>query len=67
MSCSSPGAEGVLWDVNDWRAEGSVVHAGEACICATFVIVGTMEPEPKNQEPRMTVAGVPMYWSKEFF
>ena len=65
--CSSPGVEGALWDVNDWRAEGSVVRTSEAWICAYFVILGAMEPEPKNQEPRMTVAGVPAYWSKELF
>ena len=51
MGCSSPGVEGALWDVNDRRAEGSVVRAGEAWICAYFVIVGATEPEPKNQEP----------------
>ena len=67
MGCSSPGVEGVLWDVNDQRAEGSVVRAGEAWICAYFVIVGATEPEHKNQEPRMTVAGVPVYWSKGLF
>ena len=65
--CSSPGIEGALWDVNDRRAEGSGVRASEAWICAYFVILGAMEPEPKNQEPQMTVAGVPVYWSKELF
>ena len=40
----------MMWDVNDRRAEGSVVRASEACICAYFVILGAMEPEPKNQE-----------------
>ena len=67
MGCSYPGVEGALWDVNDWRAEGSVVRAGTAWICAYFVIFGAMEPEPKNQETRKTVAGVPVYWSKELF
>ena len=67
MGCSSPGVEGALWDVNDRRAEGSVVRAGEAWICAYFVIVIAMEPEPKNQEPRMNVAGVPVYWLQELF
>ena len=67
MSCSYPGVESTLWDLNDWRAEGSVVRAGEAWICAYFVIVGATEPDPKNQEPQMTVAGVPVYWSKELF
>ena len=66
MGCSAPGVEGALWGVNDWRAEGSVVRAGGAWICAYFVIVAT-EPEPKNQDPRMTVARVPVYWPKEFF
>ena len=67
MVCSSPGVEGVLWDVNDQRAEGSVVRASEAWICAYFVIVGATESKPKNQEPQMTVAGVPVYSSKELF
>ena len=67
MGCSSPGVEGALWDVNDRRAEGSVVRAGEAWICASFVIVGATEPKPKNQEPRMTVAGITLYWSKDLF
>ena len=62
MGCYSPGVEVALWDVNDRRAEGSVVHAVEAWICAYFVVVGATEPEPKNQEPRMTVAGIPVYW-----
>ena len=64
MGCSSPGVEGALWDVNDRHAEVSVVRAGKAWICAYFVIVGATDPEPKNQEPRMTVAGVAVYWSK---
>ena len=51
MGCSSPGVEGALWDVNDRHVEGSVVRAGEAWICAYFVIVGPTDPEPKNQEP----------------
>ena len=67
MGCSSPCVEGALWDMNDRRAEGSVVRAGEAWICAYFVIVGATEPELKNLEPRMTVAGVPVYWSKKLF
>ena len=67
MGCSSPGVEGALWDVNDRHAEGSVVRAGETWICAYFVIVGATEPKTKNQEPRTTVAGVPVYWSKELF
>ena len=67
MGCSSTGVEGALWDMNDWRAEGSVVRAGEAWTCAYFVFVGATDPEPKNQEPRMTVAGVTMYWSRELF
>ena len=67
IGCSSPRVEGALWDVNDWRAEGSVVRAGEAWICSYVVIVGATEPDTKNQEPRMTVAGVPVYWPKELF
>ena len=67
MGCSYPGVEGALCDVNDWRAEGSVVRAGEAWICAYFVIMGATEPETKNQEPRMTLAGVHVYWLKELF
>ena len=67
MGCSSPGVEGALWDVNDWRAEGSVVRAGEAWICAYFVIVGATEPNPRNKETGMTVAEVPVYCSKELF
>ena len=67
MCCYSPGVESALWDVNDRRAEGSVVRAGEARICAYFVIVGATEPDPKNQEPRMTVAGVPVYFLKGLF
>ena len=63
----SPGVEGALWDMNDRRAEGSAVRAGEEWICAYFVIVGATEPKPKNQEPRMTLARVPVYWSKELF
>ena len=66
MGCSSPGVEGALRDVNDQRAEESVVRAGEAWICAYFVIVGATEPDPKNQEPQMTIAGVRLYWSNEF-
>ena len=64
--CSSPGVEGALWDVNDRRAEGSVVRAGEAWLCAYIVIVGATEPGPKNREPQITVAAVPVYWSKVF-
>ena len=67
MGCSYPGVEGALWDVNDRRSEGSVVRAGEAWICAYFVIVGATEPEPKNQDPRMNVAGVTVYLSNELF
>ena len=61
MGCSYTGVEGALWDVNDRRAEGSVVRAGEAWICAYFAIVGATEPDPKNQEPQMTVAVFTMY------
>ena len=43
------------------------MRAGEAWICAYFVIVGAMETEHKNQELQMTVAGVPVYWSNELF
>ena len=57
----------MLWDVNDRRAEESVVRASEAWICAYFLILGAMEPEPKNQETQMTVAGVPVFLSKELF
>ena len=64
MGCSSPGVEGPLCDVNDRSAEGSVVRAGEAWICAYFVIVGATEPEPKHQDPRMNIARVPVYWLK---
>ena len=53
--------------MKDRRAEGSVVRASEAWICAYFVFLGAMEPEPKNQETQMTVAGVTVYWSKELF
>ena len=67
MGCYYPGVEGALWYMKDRRAEVSVVHTGEAWICAYFVIVGATDPDPKNQEPRMTVAGVPVYWSKELF
>ena len=67
MGCSYPGVEGALWDVNDRRAERSVVRAGEAWICAYFMIVGATETDPKNQEPRMTVAGFLVYWLKELF
>ena len=67
IGCFPPRVEGALWDVNDRCAEGSVVRAGEAWICVYFVIVGATEPEPKNKEPRMTVAGVPVYWPKELF
>ena len=54
-------------DVNDQRAEGSVVRAGEAWTCAHhyFVFVGATELESKNQETRMTPARVPVYWSQE--
>ena len=52
MGCSSTGIEVELWDVNNRRAEGSVVRAGEAWICAYFVIVGATDPKLKNQEPR---------------
>ena len=65
--CSSYGVEGMLWDVNDRHTEGSVVGASEAWICAYFIFLGAMEPELKNQETQMTVAGVPVYWSKELF
>ena len=67
MGCSSPGVEGALWDVNDGRAEASVVRAGEAWTYVYIVFVGTTEPQPKNQETQMTVAGVPVYWSQELF
>ena len=67
MGCSSPGVEGALWYLNDRRAEGSVLRAGEAWTCAYFLFLGATEPEPKNQETQMTVAGVPMYWSQELF
>ena len=30
------------------------------CAHHYFVFVGDTEPDPKNQEPRMTVAGVPV-------
>ena len=65
--CSSYGVEGTLWDVNYRHAEGSVVRSSEAWICAYFIFLGAMEPEPKNQETQMTVEGVPVYWSKELF
>ena len=54
-------------DVNDRSTEGSVVRAREAWIYAHhyFVFLGATEPEPKNQETRMTPAGVPVYWSQE--
>ena len=61
MGCSPPGIEGALWDVNDRRSVASVVRAGEAWTCVYFVFVGTTDPEPKNQETRMTVAGVPVW------
>ena len=64
MGCSSPGVEGALWYVNDRRAEGSVVRAGEAWTCAYFVFVGDTEPETKNLEPQITIEGFPMYWSQ---
>ena len=48
MGYSSPVVEGALWDVNDWRAEGSGVRTGEAWICAYLVIVGATDPKPKN-------------------
>ena len=67
MGCSSPGVEGALWGVNDRRTKVSGVRVGEAWICAYFVIVGATEPEPKNQEPQMTVAGISVYCSKELF
>ena len=67
MGCSSPGIEGALWDVNDRRAEGPVVRAGEAWTGAYFVFVGATEPNPKNQETQITIAGVPVYWSQELF
>ena len=55
-------------DMNDRRAEGSVVRTGEAWTCAHhyFVFVGATEPESKNQETRMDPEGVPVYWSHEF-
>ena len=59
--------EGALWDVNDRHAEGSVVRASEAWICAYFVRLGAMEPDPKNQDTLITVAGVPVHWPKELF
>ena len=66
--CSSYGVEGTLWDVNDRHAEGSVLRASEAWICAAyFVRLGATEPNPKNQETQMTVAGVPVFLSNEFF
>ena len=54
------------YDVNDRRAEGSVVRAGKAWTCAHhyFVFVGATDPEPKNQETRITPAGVSVYYSK---
>ena len=54
-------------DINDRRAEGSVVLAGGAWTCAHhyFVFVGATDPKPKNKETRMTPAGVPVYWSQE--
>ena len=57
----------MLWDVNDRHAEGSVLRASEAWICANFVCLGAMEPEPKNQDTQMTVSGVPVFLSKELF
>ena len=54
--------------MNDRHAEGSVLRASEAWICAAyFVRLGATEPDPKNQETQMTVAGVPMFLSKELF
>ena len=38
--------------MNDRRADGSVVRASEAWICAYFVFLGAMDPEPKK--PRDT-------------
>ena len=58
--------EGALWNVNDRHAEGSVVRASKAWICAYyFVRLGATEPDPKNQVTQMTVAGVPVVLSKE--
>ena len=54
--------------MNARHAEGSVVRASEAWICAYyFVRLGATEPDPKNQETQMTIAGVPVFLSKELF
>ena len=54
--------------MNDRHTEGSVLRASKAWICAAyFVRLGATEPDPKNQETQMTVAGVPVFLSKELF